>query len=138
MPLTLSIDIIIPNNSSSSTRTLATLRDLVVQDRAADAAAMALLTAAMLTQLEAIGLGGNDLFTADTAMDDTRDELSNHSLPCDEFEPDPQHCKLMLQTAQREHWIQSEHKEMNNLNRLGVFTRVLRSSLPTGTRVFGS
>ena len=85
--------------------------DLVVQDRAADAAAMARLTAAMLTQLEAAGIGGNTLFTADTAMDDTQDESSNHSLQCNEFEPDPKHRKSMLQTAQREHWIQSEHKE---------------------------
>ena len=115
-----------------------TLRDLGVQDRTADAAAMARLTATMLTQLEAAGLGGTASFTADTAMEEADDESSNHSLQCDEFEPDPKHRKAMLRTAQREHWIRSEHKEMHDLNKRGAFTRVLRSSLPAGTRVFGS
>ena len=86
---------------------------------------MARLTAAMLTQLEAAGMGGTALFTAETAMEDADDESSNHSLQCDEFEPDPKHRKAMLKTAQREHWIRSEHKEMNDLNKRGAFTRVL-------------
>ena len=98
---------------------------MALHARTADAAAMARLTAAMLTQLESAGLSGTAPFTADTAMEEADDESSNHSLQCDEFEPDPKQCKAMLKNAQCEHWIRSEQKELLDLNKGGAFTRIL-------------
>jgi len=78
-------------------------------------------------------------FFAATALTTLPDpDISNHSLQCDMFEPDPKHTGAMLSTELAPEWIKSEHVEIDDLWRRGALEKVLRSSLDASARIFGS
>jgi len=95
-------------------------------------------TLALLQSFAAAGPTRYDAFIASHNLEPDDGDTSEHSLQCDEFEPDPKHRNAMLKTPLAPHWIKSEHSEMEGLFKRGALRRVLRSSLAPDDIVFSS